>query len=203
MIGRLHGILLDSHPPGLLLDVNGVGYELDCPTSAFVRLPAPGQPLTLHTHLVVREDGHTLFGFLERLDRSLFRSLIRVNGVGPRLALGIVSAMPARELIAAIQQQDTTALARLPGIGRKTAQRLVLDLKDKLGELPGGGPAIPTAGPEGSAPGSAVPDREDAIAALVALGYRDAEAARRVSAVASAGLGREELIRLALKSALP
>lgn len=203
MIGRLQGILLDSHPPSLLLDVNGVGYELDCPTSAFIALPAAGQPLTLHTHLIVREDGHTLFGFLHRLDRSLFRSLIRVNGVGPRLALGMVSAMSAQDLILAIQQQDTTALSRLPGIGKKTAQRLVLDLKDKLGELPGSGPTILPAGPSGPAEAPAGLDREDAIAALIALGYRDAEAARRVGAVASAGLGREELIRLALKSALP
>lgn len=197
MIGRLHGRVAEKQPPGLLLDVSGVGYEIEAPMSTFYSLPAVGEPVTLYTHLSIKEDAHHLYGFMTRVERSLFRSLIRVNGVGPKLALALLSGMSVDELIRCIQQQDATSLTRLPGVGKKTAQRLVIELKDRLSDL-GGGATLPAT----SAPGT--PDVSDAgadaIAALVALGYRPTEASRLVSRVDATDKPSEEIIRLALQN---
>ncbi len=199
MIGRLHGQLLEKQPPALLLEVHGVGYEIEAPMSTFYSLPAAGEAVTLYTHLSVKEDAHHLYGFLTRLERSLFRSLIRVNGVGPKLALTLLSGMSVDELIHAIQQQDAAGLTRLPGVGRKTAQRLVIELKDGLSDLgAGGGPR--TDGQRASPVTGQGDASSDAIAALVALGYRPAEASRLVSGVDSGGRPSEEIIRLALQN---
>src|SRR5690606_38505562 len=154
MIGRLSGILLEKQPPHILLDVNGVGYEVDAPMSTFSRLPAIGDKVTLHTHLVVREDAQLLYAFAEKRDRTLFRELIRLNGVGPKLALALMSGLEVDELIAAVQAQDTSALVRVPGVGKKTAERLLVELKDKFKaweSLPGA--AIPLASGQSAAGG--------------------------------------------------
>ncbi|MDO9478513.1 MAG: Holliday junction branch migration protein RuvA, partial [Pseudohongiella sp.] len=132
MIGRLKGILLEKKAPDLLLDVNGVGYELLAPMSTFYQLPPLGQGVVLFTHLVVREDAHQLFAFLEEQERALFRALIKVTGIGPKVALAILSGVPAEEFVRLVQTNDVTALTKIPGIGKKTAERLVLDMRDRL-----------------------------------------------------------------------
>ncbi|PRB83871.1 Holliday junction branch migration protein RuvA [Pseudomonas sp. MYb185] len=197
MIGRLTGILLEKQPPQILLDVGGVGYEVEAPMSTFYRLPALGEKTTLHTHLVVREDAQLLYAFAEKRDRTLFRELIRLNGVGPKLALALMSGLEVDELIAAVQAQDTSALVRVPGVGKKTAERLLVELKDKFKaweSLPGA--AVPLA--SGPAAGG-VSHTADAVSALIALGYKPQEASRAVSAIKEEGLSSEELIRRALK----
>ncbi len=133
MIGRLRGEIIAKHPPQVLIDVGGVGYEVEAPMSTFYDLPQVGEPVTLITHLVVREDAHVLYGFLREHDRVLFRSLLKVTGVGAKMALGILSGMDAQRFAQCIEQEDLTALSRLPGIGKKTAQRLVMEMKDRVG----------------------------------------------------------------------
>lgn len=182
MIGRLQGILLDKGETNVLLDVQGVGYEVDVPTNLLYQLPELGHPLVLHTHFVVREDGQSLYGFPSLQERALFRLLIRVNGVGPKLALGILSVMDSSEFVARVMQNDASALVKLPGIGRKTAERLIIDLRDRFKEWqPAPGAVQPTA--------TAAPRRDDhlqeAEAALVSLGYKPQEASRAVVHVAS------------------
>ena len=201
MIGRLRGEIVAKRPPHLLVDVNGVGYELEAPMSTFYDLPAVGAAVLLHTHLVVREDAHVLYGFAREAERALFRSLLRVGGVGPKMALAILSGMNADEFARCVQRDDTAALSRLPGIGKKTAERLIIEMRDRLARLDDEGFAIagrPQAG--GAVAPSAV---EDAMSALVALGYKAPEASRMVRAVAAEGLGSEDLIRAALKAAAP
>lgn len=132
MIGRLRGTLAEKQPPHLILDVNGVGYELEVPMTTLYRLPSVGEPVTLHTHLVVREDAHLLYGFYERRDRELFRELIRLNGVGPKLALALMSGLEVDELVRCVQAQDTSTLVKIPGVGKKTAERLLVELKDRF-----------------------------------------------------------------------
>ncbi|WP_185266914.1 Holliday junction branch migration protein RuvA [Halopseudomonas xiamenensis] len=198
MIGRLSGILLEKQPPHILLDVNGVGYEVDAPMSTFYRLPAVGEKTTLHTHLVVREDAQLLYGFAEKRDRELFRELIRLNGVGPKLALALMSGLEVDELISAVHAEDTSALTRVPGVGKKTAERLLVELKGKFKAwetLPG--VTVPIAA--GSAAPAASSATADAVSALIALGYKPQEASRAVAAIKEDGLGSEELIRRALK----
>ncbi len=198
MIGRLSGILLEKQPPHILLDVNGVGYEVDAPMSTFYRLPAVGEKTTLHTHLVVREDAQLLYGFAEKRDRELFRELIRLNGVGPKLALALMSGLEVDELIGAVHAEDTSALTRVPGVGKKTAERLLVELKGKFKAwetLPG--VTVPIAA--GSAAPAASSATADAVSALIALGYKPQEASRAVAAIKEDGLGSEELIRRALK----
>ncbi len=197
MIGRLRGILLEKHPPRLLVEAGGVGYELEAPMSTFYRLPATGSEVILHTHLVVRDDAHLLFAFASEAERSLFRSLIRVNGVGARLALTILSGMEAGDFARCVQEGDTAALTRLPGVGKKTAERLVVEMRDRLDDWQ---PA-PAAAP-GPAPAGAPDPEREAIDALVALGYRPAEAARMVSRLDIAGMASEDIIRAALKASL-
>lgn len=198
MIGRLHGILLEKQPPQLLLDVGGVGYEVSAPMTTFYELPETGDAVTLHTHLAVREDAHVLYGFLREQDRLLFRTLIKVSGVGPKLALAILSGMSADEFAGCVQSGDSAALTRLPGVGKKTAERLVVEMKDRLKDWQG--VTLTTEATEGSTlPASAA--LKDAISALVSLGYKPQEASRMVSQVEGDGLASEELIRLALKAA--
>ncbi len=170
MIGRLSGTLVEKNPPQILLDVQGVAYELDVPMSTFYNLPNPGEALTLFTHLVVREDAHLLFGFGSETERRAFRQLIRISGIGARIALSVLSGLSVAELAHAVSMQDTGRLTRIPGIGKKTAERLLLELKDKLGAE-----VSAVAGATRPAPASA-----DVLNALVALGYSDKEAAHAV-----------------------
>ena len=183
MIGQLRGTLLEKRPPVLLLDVNGVGYEVEAPMTVFYDLPDTGEPLTLHTHFVVREDAQLLYGFADRYERELFRALIKVNGVGPKMALAILSGIEADRLAQCIHDQDTTSLVKVPGIGKKTAERLVIEMRDRLDKIDGGPTSLP------GQVSLAQPDdaRSDAIAALEALGYRNKDAAAAVGKVAEEG----------------
>jgi Holliday junction DNA helicase RuvA len=192
LIGFIRGILVGKQPPRLLIDVHGMGYEVEAPMSTFYNLPSLGVELTLHTHLVVREDAHILYGFASDAERRLFRSLIRVNGVGPRLALTILSGASADEFARCVHNGDAAALTRLPGVGKKTAERLVVEMRDRLGE---------TATGRGGAAEPQAP-ADEAQSALVALGYKPQEASRMLSRIEAANLSSEELIRRALQAAL-
>ncbi len=188
MIGRLQGTLAGKTPPQVLVDVNGVGYDLDVPMSTFFNLPAVGERVTLLTHFVVREDAQVLFGFLTAAERQTFRELIRISGVGPRTALSILSGLNVDDLARAVQQQDAVRLTKVPGIGKKTAERLLLELKGKLGpDL-----SMPSASPADDA-------QADIVQALVALGYSEKEAGLALKAL-PAGVGVAEGIKLALKA---
>ncbi|MEH6490601.1 Holliday junction branch migration protein RuvA [Halopseudomonas sp.] len=197
MIGRLTGVLLEKQPPHIVLDVQGVGYELDAPMSTFYLLPALGERVTLHTHMVVREDAQLLYAFADKRGRELFRELIRLNGVGPKLALALMSGMDVDELVMAVQHQDVSALVRVPGVGKKTAERLLIELRDrfKAWEASPGSLPLVTGAPTTAAAKPSV----DAVSALISLGYKPQEASKAVSAVDEAGLSSEELIRRALK----
>lgn len=201
MIGRLRGIIAEKQPPWLLLEVHGVGYELEAPMSTFYQLPETGQPVLLHTHLVVREDAHLLFGFATEDERRLFRTLIKVNGVGARMALAILSGISADDFARCVQDGDTASLVRLPGIGKKTAERLIVEMRDRLadwGNQPSHVPLTPS--------GPTTPPLEDAVrdalSALIALGYKPPEASRLIAKVETDGLGSEAIIRAALKQAV-
>ena len=185
MIGRLSGKLVAKQPPQVLLEVAGVGYEIDVSMSTFYNLPATGEALTLHTHLVVREDAHVLYGFATLEERSVFRKLIRISGVGARTALSVLSGLSVADLAQAVMLQDTARLTKVPGIGKKTAERLLLELKGKLAD------ALP-AGPK-SGTGN------DVLNALLGLGYSEKEALNAVKGLPS-GLAVTEGIRHALKS---
>ncbi len=201
MIGRLRGTLVEKHPPHLILDVSGIGYELEVPMSTLYRLPAVGEPLTLHTHLVVREDAQLLYGFFEKRERELFRELIRLNGVGPKLALALMSGLEVDELVRCVQAQDTSALVKVPGVGKKTAERLLVELKDRFKAwetVPAMFALVPNqpGGPDVAAVASA---ETDAVSALISLGYKPQEASKAISAIKEKGLSSEDLIRRALK----
>lgn len=199
MIGWLRGFLAEKQPPHLVLDVNGVGYELEVPMTTLYRLPHVGEPVTLHTHLVVREDAHLLYGFYEKRERELFRELIRLNGVGPKLALALMSGLEVDELVRCVQAQDTTALTRIPGVGKKTAERLLVELKDRFKaweSLPGTFTLVAN-GPNAAAPVATA--ENDAVSALISLGYKPQEASKAVSAIKEKNLSSEDLIRRALK----
>lgn len=197
MIGRLHGTLLAKRAPVLLLDVQGVGYEIEAPMTTFYELPAVGATVTLHTHLVVRDDAHLLYGFATEAERSLFRSLLKVSGVGAKLALTILSGISVDGFVRCVQNNDSASLTRLPGIGKKTAERLVLEMRDRLADWHA--PPTVTLGKTTVAGGTAAPVA-DAISALVALGYKPQEASRMVHALEVADLGSEQIIRRALQS---
>lgn len=200
MIGRLQGELVEKAAPQLMIDVMGVGYELQAPMSTFSMLGGIGDKVTLFTHLSVREDAHQLFGFASKAERSLFRALVKVSGVGPKLALAILSGMDAKSFANCIHNQDAAALVRMPGIGKKTAERLIVEMKDRLKEWQDPGPLWQAAElNEEAAKNSRL---EEAESALVALGYRPVEAAKMVNKVASEAGSSEELIRLALKESL-
>ncbi len=199
MIGRLRGILAEKQPPLLLIDINGVGYEVEAPMSTFYQLPETGATVTLHTHLVVREDAHLLFGFASEGERRLFRTLIKVNGVGAKLALTILSGIAADEFARCVQENDTAALVRLPGVGKKTAERLIVEMRDRLADWEG---AVTLAGAALVESRGGSDELRDAISALVSLGYKPPEASRLVSKVETEGLSSEEIIRAALKQAV-
>jgi len=197
MIGYLKGILRDKQPPQLLIEVNGVGYEVEAPMTTFYDLPEVGQPVALYTHLAVREDAHNLYGFGKASDRALFRSLIKVNGVGAKLALTILSGMDARSFRACVQAGDTAALVRLPGVGKKTAERLVIEMRDRL-EKEILAPTTST----GNAIRHAASPVEEAVSALIALGYKPPDASRMVRAIDTADLATEDIIRAALQASV-
>ncbi|MFO7594475.1 MAG: Holliday junction branch migration protein RuvA [Pseudomonadota bacterium] len=201
MIGRLRGTLAEKQPPLLLLDVGGVGYEVEAPMGTFYQLPELGATVTLHTHLVVREDAHLLFGFATESERRLFRTLIKVNGVGAKLALTILSGINADEFARCVQDNDTASLVRLPGVGKKTAERLIVEMRDRLADWEGA-VALPGTAPAASAEPGTAGELKDAISALVSLGYKPPEASRLVNKVESEGLSSEEIIRAALKQAV-
>lgn len=201
MIGRLRGTLAEKQPPHVIIDINGLGYELEVPMTTLYRLPSVGEPLTLHTHLVVREDAHLLYGFFEKRERELFRELIRLNGVGPKLALALMSGLEVDELVRCVQAQDTSVLVRIPGVGKKTAERLLVELKDrfKAWETVPGMSSLVVEPRAGGAVSSA---ENDAVSALISLGYKPQEASRAVSAIKEDGLSSEDMIRRALKGML-
>lgn len=202
MIGRLKGILLTKQPPTLLLDVNGVGYEIDAPMSTFYQLPELNQELVLHTHLVVREDVQQLCGFITETERSMFRSLIKINGVGPKLALSILSAISADDFARCIQDNDTTTLVRLPGVGKKTAERLVIEMRDKLKDWQTDSSSNSTTSGGMIDVQHLANPVEEAVSALIALGYKPPQASRMVSQIDSNDLSSEEIIRDALKASI-
>ncbi len=202
MIGRLRGEIVFKQPPQLVLDVQGVGYELEAPMSTFYELPAVGERVALFTHLMVRDDAHVLYGFAKDAERSLFRSLLKVNGVGAKMALAILSGMNGGEFARCVQENDTATLVRLPGVGKKTAERLIVEMRDRLADLD----TVVVA--HGRSPGSVAGAGEhtpvaDAVGALVALGYKPPEASRMVRAVDAKDLSSEQIIRAALKAAAP
>lgn len=197
MIGFLHGVLVHKEPPLLVLDVGGVGYEVEAPMSTFFNLPATGETVRLRTHLLVREDQHTLFGFWTEAERRLFRDLLKVSGVGARTALGLLSGLSVEAFVRAVEANDLPALTRLPGIGRKTAERLVIEMRDRV-RHPGLIAALGTGPVQAAAPAD---PRTEALDALLALGYRPPEARRMLDQVAGEGLSTEEILRQVLRSA--
>lgn len=208
MIGRIRGILVEKTPGQALVECAGLGYEIDIPYTTFFHLPDPGQEVTLHTHFVVREDAQSLYGFASLLDRNLFRLLIRVNGVGPKLAAGILSGLDAQQFIRCVEARDANALVKLPGVGKKTAERLLIEMADRIKQLEGqfapGAADMPVdSGVAAQTPAREDDPREEAEAALIALGYKPQEAARAVSKVAEEGMTSEALIRLALRNMIP
>lgn len=194
MIGFLRGRIVAKQPPLLLLDVNGVGYELEAPMSTFYDLPDTGAEVTLHTHLVVREDAHLLFAFGTESERSLFRQLIKVTGVGARVALTLLSGTTVEQFARAVQDEDVASLTRLPGIGKKTAERLIVEMRDRLKEVSGDGERAAFTRAQASA-------SDEAFDALVALGYKPQEATRMIKGVDAEGLASQEIIRRALQAA--
>jgi Holliday junction DNA helicase RuvA len=198
LIGFLRGNLVAKIPPLLVLDVQGVGYEVEAPMTTFYNLPALGESIMLHTHLVIRDDAHILFGFSTEVDRVMFRTLIKVNGVGPKLALTILSGQSVDEFHRCIMDNDTAALVRLPGVGKKTAERLIIEMRDKLPKLDESGVDAGTVSDSGNAaPRSNA--KQEAISALCALGYKPAEASKMVQNIVQEDKSCEEIIRLALQ----
>lgn len=200
MIGQLRGILLEKQPPQLVIDVHGVAYEIDAPMSTFYHLPDINQEITLYTHFVVREDAQLLYGFYAREERALFRTLLKVNGVGPRLGLTILSSIDPTEFVRCIMNNDTTSLVRLPGVGKKTAERLIIEMRDKLSDWQ---PAL-LADLADSIRLVKQPEArnriiQDAVSAMIALGYKPAEASRAVANVDDNTKSSEEMIRQALR----
>ena len=188
MIGRLSGILIEKHPPQVVLDCHGVGYEVDVPMSTFYNLPAVGDKLSLLTHFVVREDAQILYGFASAEERAAFRQLIKISGVGPRMALGVLSGLTVEELAQAISLQEAGRLVKIPGIGKKTAERLLLELKGKMGSDLGANPITHTPSPQ-----------NDILQALMSLGYSDKEAAAACKQLPSE-MGVSDGIKQALKA---
>jgi len=204
VIGRLRGIILEKQPPLVLLETNGVGYEVHMPMTCFYELPELGQEAIIFTQFIVREDAQLLYGFNDKQERALFRELIKVNGVGPKLALAILSGMSAQQFVSAVEKEEITALIKLPGVGKKTAERLVVEMKDRFKGLNGDLfnnhtditlPASASKAKESDAEG-------EAVAALISLGYKPPEASRMISKVAKSGAESETLIREALRAAL-
>ena len=200
MIGFLRGILIYKAPPFLMLDVHGVGYEVEAPMTTFYDLPAINQEIKLHTHLVVREDAHILFGFSTESDRVLFRTLIKVNGVGPKLALTILSGQSSEEFYRCIIDNDTQALVRLPGVGKKTAERLIIEMRDRLPNL--NDVIVTDTINTGMASRSIGHPKQEAINALCSLGYKSLDASKMVQNISVDGMSCEDIIRQALQGTL-
>lgn len=206
MIGRLQGQLLEKHPPHLLIDIQGVGYDVLAPMSTFYRLPELGATVVLHTHFSVSETAQQLYGFIEQNDRLLFRQLIKINGVGPKMALAILSGMETQDFVRCVAADNVSALVKVPGVGKKTAERLIVEMRDRLKDWSiadvNGGESSVTDIAQGFAANDIIADAESA---LVALGYKPVEAAKVVAAVQrEQEVERsEDLIRLALRSMLP
>ncbi|MCX4028730.1 Holliday junction branch migration protein RuvA [Endozoicomonas sp. SM1973] len=198
MIGRIKGVLLEKQPPHLLIDVQGVAYEVDAPMTTFYQLPETGQTVVLYTHFVVREDAQQLYGFAAKQERELFRVLIKVNGVGPKLALTILSGMSSDSFVRTVQDNDVASLVKLPGVGKKTAERLLVEMRDKLTSwLPIDADLTVNITQQITSPESHL---DDAISALVALGYKPQQATKAIKALPDQQLPSEELIRQALKA---
>ncbi|MDA0127622.1 Holliday junction branch migration protein RuvA [Vibrio sp. MarTm2] len=202
MIGRLRGILIEKQPPELLIEVNGIGYEVQMPMSCFYELPNVGEEAIIYTHFVVREDAQLLYGFNTVKERSLFREVIKANGVGPKLGLGILSGMTASQFVASVEREDISTLVKLPGVGKKTAERLVVEMKDRLKGWSAGDLFTPftDAAPVDSTPTATNSAEEEAVSALLALGYKPTQASKVVAQIIKPGMSSEELIRDALKS---
>ena len=199
MIGWLHGVLRDKRPPRLLVDVQGLGYELEAPMTTFYDLPETGAEVTLYAHQVVRDDAHALYGFARREERDLFRMLLRVSGVGAKLGLAILSGLDTAGFARCVYDGDAAGLARLPGIGKKTAERLIIEMRDRLDPvIPGG--AVSGAGPGGAAALVSVDPVGEAVSALIALGFKPQDATRRVRSIDCAELSCEAIVRIALKA---
>ncbi len=198
MIGSLRGKITEKHPPVLLIDVNGVGYEVLASMNTFYQLPDVGQEITLCTHLVVREDALMLYGFHEARERMLFRTLIKINGVGPKMALAILSSIDPDAFVICVNKNDVASLVRIPGVGKKTAERLIIEMRDRLSDWQMRDISLSN---EDSGVGinSMSDATQDAISALIALGYKAQEASRIISKLASQELSSEEMIRMALK----
>lgn len=196
MIGRLKGELVEKAPPVLIVDIGGVGYEVEAPMSTFYKLPATGKQVTLHTQMIFREDAQIIYGFATRAERELFRDLIKISGVGGKLALTILSGIPVDDFIATVQQGDSAALTRLPGVGKKTAARLVVEMKDRLGS------AVPVVEGEPGGETGEADAMTEAFGALTTLGYKPAEANKLLRSVSEADMDSAELIRAALKQAV-
>ncbi len=199
MITRLRGMLLEKQPPSLVIDIGGLAYELQASMNTFYRLPEIGSEIVLHTHFVVREDAQSLYAFWELRERALFRTLLKVNGIGPKVALAILSSIEPDLFVRSVTEQNASALQRLPGIGKKTAERIIVEMRDRLSdwqmddnliELPALAIKEPTAKRV----------EQDAISALIALGYKPHEASKAIAQIAKENLTSEELIRHALKN---
>lgn len=197
MIARLAGILLAKHPPLLVIDVGGVGYEVEAPLTVFYDLPEVGKPVVLLTHLQVKEDAHTLYGFATEAERVLFRQLLKISGIGAKLALTILSGASGDELARMVAEGDAASLTRLPGVGKKTAERIIVELRDRLDRLPAAG-GVPIPGAPPPAPGAA----GEATRALGALGFKPQEASRLVRQVVQPDMSAEDIIRRALQSTI-
>lgn len=195
MIGSLRGVLRAKHPPQLLIEVGGIGYELEAPMSTFYELPGLGEGVCLLVHQGVREEVPVLYGFLTEGERGLFRNLLRISGIGAKMALAILSGISVEGLARCVRNEDVATLVKVPGVGRKTAERLIIEMRDRV-ESPGLGRAgapVPVAGESAA---------DEAFGALVALGYKPAEATRMIRPVATEGLATEEIIRKALQGAV-
>lgn len=198
MIGRLQGKLISKTPPQLLVDCQGVGYEVEAPMTTIWALPELNETVTLLTHLVVRDDAHLLFGFATEAERALFRSLLKVSGIGAKVALSILSGIETDEFIRCVNSGDSARLTSLPGIGKKTAERLVVEMRDRVAELPDSIGSTP--GASGSPKPSPADPASDAISGLIALGYKPAEASKLIHALDAEDKSSEDLIREALKN---
>ena len=199
MIGQIRGKLIEKNPPEILMEVGGITYELQIPMSTLYQLPELGRDLLLHTHFVVREDAQLLYGFYDKADKAMFRALIRVNGVGPKLALGILSSMDVNEFVRTVRNNDVAAMVNLPGIGKKTAERLIIEMRDRLSEWDTGA-LSPTSASLSLAEAGI---KKDAETALIGLGYKPPQATRAIAQVLKENpeiSDNEELIRLSLKS---
>ncbi|MFC3914513.1 Holliday junction branch migration protein RuvA [Pseudaeromonas sharmana] len=204
MIGRLRGTIIEKQPPEILLEVHGIGYELQLPMTCFYELPVVGEEVCLYTHFVVREDAQLLYGFNDKRTRTLFRELLKANGVGPKLALAILSGMSASQFVTTVEREDISSLIKLPGVGKKTAERLVVEMKDRLKGWSEGALFTPytdaVSVTAANQPSSASGVEEEAISALLVLGYKPQQASAAVSRVYQADMKVEAVIRDALRS---